>query len=215
MHLAGKGAADLDDIELNLLRDAASDIAYTAKEYVTLREMLADISPPTEKEFRKKFSRYYKLNAAGLTDEWKDAYFALLLSFRERMPDKPHRVALQKLFQIKRPKGDTALQFSFVSKLVSMLDERQPIFDENVRRYFGLGPPSLVALTEFRILGFDQNLAEIRRRYDAWSDDNRFVALLRDLQAKNSDLAKCDPVRICDFLVWKVAEKHSRILEQN
>jgi hypothetical protein len=78
------------------------------------------------------------------------------------MPDEPHRLALQKLFQIKRRQGDKALQFSFVSKLVGILDERQPIFDQYVQHYLGLGPPSLMALPEFRISGFLRNLAEIR-----------------------------------------------------
>jgi hypothetical protein len=203
----------MDDIEFNLLKDAAKDtdqIASTASKYVKVRKLLADGSLAAEKEFRVKFSVYYGLNAAGLSDKWRERYFKLLFSFRERMPDEPHRLALQKLFQIKRRQGDKALQFSFVSKLVGILDERQPIFDQYVQHYFGLGPPSLMALPEFRISGFLRNLAEIHRRYEAWSDDGRFAASLRGLQTIIPDLAQCHPVRICDFLVWSVGKRYKR-----
>jgi hypothetical protein len=206
----------LDDSEFKLLNDAANDIESihrTAERYVNLRAMLAETSPTKENEFKKEFSRYYGLNAAGLKDEWKTVYFELLFSFRMGLPDDPHKVALRKLYPIERRQGGKTLQFSFVSKLVSIHDESQPLFDRYVNHYFGLGPPSLMRALpdpEFRILGFLRNLAEIRGRYAAWSDDDRFVAILRDLRKKIPRLLDCHTVRICDFLVWAVGKKYNR-----
>ena len=193
----------MDDYEFELLRDAASKIADSAKTYVNLREMLSDTSSAGKEKFKKEFARYYKLNSAGLTAEWKATYFDLLFAFGEKMPAEPHQVALRKLYPIKNFKERETLQCSFVSKLVNIHDESQPIFDQNVRRYFGIEAPSL-SLAEFRITGFIRNLREIGRRYDAWSDDTRFDELIRDLQTNNRDLAKCGRIRICDFLVWQV-----------
>lgn len=202
----------MDDTEFKLLSDAAKDtkhIASTTTKYVTLRKMLADTSSDGEKAFRHKFSSYYKLNHAGLTNKWKDEYFKLLFSFRKKMPNEPHQHVLRILFQIERQQGGKALQFSFVSKLVGIHDESQPIFDQYVKRYFGLGPPSLMALPEFRISGFLRNLAEIGRRYAVWSDDAKFAAILHGLRATVPELAQCHPVRICDFLVWSVGKKYT------
>lgn len=207
-----RGIVDMDDTELKLLSDAAMDtphIASTTTKYVTLRKLLADASPDGEKVFRQKFSSYYELNAAGLTNKWKEEYFKLLFSFRKSMPDEPHRYVLNTLFQIQRHQGDKSLQFSFVSKLVSIHDELQPIFDRYVKYYFGLGPPSLMKLPEFRISGFLRNLAEVRRRYAVWSDNAKFAVILHGLRATVPGLAQCHPVRICDFLVWSVGKKYT------
>jgi hypothetical protein len=136
--------------------------------------------------------------------------FSLAIFFSREMPNEPHRVALEKLLPIERIKGDKALQFSFVSKLVAIHDEQQPIFDRYIGFFFGIGPPSLMLLPEFRIMGFLQNLAEIRRRYEAWSKDKMFTEVLCDLRRKIPDLADCHEVRICDFLVWSVGKKYSR-----
>lgn len=201
----------MDDTEFQLLKVAAEDtkhIASTATKYVTLRKILADTSSNGETAFRKKFSSYYGLNAAGLTNKWKDEYFKLLFSFRKKIPDEPHQHVLRTLSQIERHQGDKALQFSFVSKLVSIHDESQPIFDQYVKHYFGLGPPSLMALPEFRISGFLRNLAEIGRRYAVWSDDAKFAAILSGLRTTVPELVQCHPVRICDFLVWSVGKKY-------
>ena len=203
----------MDHHELMLLTEAAADnehIGKSARIYRELRQSLAWASPASDEHFKKRFSRYYEINAAGLSANWKENYFQLLFSFREKMPNEPHQVALTKLLPIERIKGDKALQFSFVSKLVAIHDEQQPIFDRFVSFYFGLGPPSLMALPEFRIMGFLQNLAEIRRRYQAWSKDEMFTEILRDLRSKIPDLADCHEVRICDFLVWSVGKKYSR-----
>jgi hypothetical protein len=202
----------MEDCELKLLSEAAADLEHlskTSRTYAELRKLLADNSRTSITDFRTKFSKYYGLNHAGLSAQWKDAYFEMLFSFRKRMPKDPHRVALQKLYPLPRLKKDNALQCSFVSKLVAIHDERQPLFDKYVQCYFGLGPPSLTGLTDFRISGFVQNLQEIRRRYETWSHYKPFAQIVDRLRKKVPDLAECHSVRICDFLVWSVGNKYT------
>jgi hypothetical protein len=203
----------MDDSELEILMDAASrtaEIAKSANTYMRLRSVLrADSWPAGKDEFKEGFARYYGLHYAGLTDRWRDAYFDLLFSFRERMPDDPHSFALKELYKIETRRKTPALQCSFVSKLVSIHDEHWPLFDRYVQSYFGVGPPSLTHL-DFRISGFVRNLVEIRIRYDAWSDDGRFVAIRDDLKVKIPALAECHAVRIGDFLVRSVGQTQKR-----
>lgn len=115
---------------------------------------------------------------------------------------------ITRIVSVTANKKDHALQFSFVSKLVAIHDEQEPIFDRYVQSYFGLGPPSLAGLTEFRISGFLQNLDEIGRRYRAWSDYEPFAAILDGLRQNIPGLKDCHSFRICDFLVWSVGKKH-------
>ena len=70
----------MDDNEFKLLSDASSKIASSANKYVRLREMLSDTSSAGKEKFRKEFVRYYKLNSAGLTPEWKVTYLELLFA---------------------------------------------------------------------------------------------------------------------------------------
>jgi hypothetical protein len=203
----------MENCEVKLLAEAATDtdrLIKTSSTYATLRKLISDHSPDRERTFAELFSRYYGLNAAGLTDEWKAEYFRLLFSFRTKMPAEPHREVLSRLYVIPRRKGDQSLQCSFASKLVGIHDEAQPIFDRYVEDYFGLRPPSLRAPLEFRISGFLQNLSEISRRYCAWTKDERFTEIVLDLRQRIPDLANCHTVRICDFLVWGVGKKYSR-----
>src|SRR5580704_1123076 len=113
----------MDHHERRLLTEAAADnkerIAKSAKIYRELRQCLAWASPASDEHFKKRFSRYYGIHAAGLSAKWKESYFQLLFAFREKMPNEPHLIALTKLLPIERIKGDKALQFSFVSKLVA------------------------------------------------------------------------------------------------
>lgn len=203
----------MNDCELELLKKAAADreqLSKTTDVYLKLRGLLADTSPDGERSFSELFSKYYGLNSAGLTSEWKEKYFSLLFAFREKVPDEPHRFALRELFRLPRRKGDNALQFSFVSKLVAIHDERQPLYDVFLQSYFGLGPPANGLPLEFRISGFLQNLNEIGRRYQAWAEYESFAAILRDLRRTFPGIANCHSVRICDFLVWSVGKNASR-----
>lgn len=199
----------MNNSELKLFSDAARDkkrLAETIEPYVKLRKMSAECSPDTEK-FRKLFATYYALNVARPSRQWQDAYFRLLFTYKHKMPHEPYRIAFLKLYKHKI-QGDKALQFSFVSKLVSFNDERQPLFDQFIQGYFGLGPPSLRISNDFRISGFLQNLGEIRRRYEAWLNHEPFKKIVRHVRREFPDLKDCHPVRICDFLVWSVGKRY-------
>ena len=199
----------MDRYELCLLSSAAKDpkIGETATRYLNLRNMMSDACAEEKLRFRKEFSNYYRLHAAFLSKEWKDKYFELLFSFGEKMPPEAHRVALLELSKFPRLKGDEAAQFSFVSKLVGIHDEQQPIFDRFVQHFFGLGPPSLGPL-EFRISGFVRNLNEIAMRYRIWIEYEPFAAIIRELRCKYPHMAECHPHRICDWLVWIVGKDY-------
>ena len=196
--------------ELQLLTEVATDrrqLSKTIDGYLKLRALLRQ-SPNAAGEFKKSFSSYYGLNGAGLSDDWKAKYFELLFNFGKKMPKDAHSVALRELLPIKRRKGDTALQFSFVTKLVAIHDEREPLFDKFVQNYFGLGAPTLRGLDEFRISGFLKNLDEIKRRYAVWLKNPRFQKVIQNLRSEYPDLKDCHPIRLCDFLVWAVGKKY-------
>ena len=124
------------------------------------------------------------------------------------MSSKPgaghYQYFLLDLYDYERRQGDKALQFSFVSKLVAFHDEARPLYDQNVRNFFGLSPPK-TGTNEFKIRGFVQNLNEITRRYAHWIQEEQFMEILSCMRERCPALTSRHPIRLCDFLVHKAA----------
>ncbi len=199
------------DHELQLLSDAARspELSKSVNTYLELRRLFADSSEAGRAAFQKRFSRYYKLQSRFLTEEWQACYFDLLFGFNQTSVAEPYHSLLLKLNKFSRRGGAQVFEFSFVSKLVAFHDEMRPIYDRNVREFFGLGPPDF-GPDEFRITGFVNNLNEIARRYGAWQQQKKFAEVLDELRSRHTGLAACHSVRLCDFLVHKAVESWKR-----
>ena len=198
----------MNQVELTLLRKAAELPATKSQmeKYLRLRRLIPNLNATGNLEFKNAYSRFYAINAAGLSNDWKDQYFELLFTFLIRLPSNPYHTALNALEKFPRLRGDNPPQFSFVSKLVATCDESRPLYDKFVRAYFGVVPPS-VGPTEFRINGFVEQLTKIKKRYEHWAAHKPFASILDELREQLSGLAECHPSRICDLLVWSVGSQ--------
>jgi hypothetical protein len=106
--------------------------------YLELKELFTDRSDLRRRRFRLLFTDYYGLNVAGLTDVFIDRFFEILFTGTEIVNGQPDFSAIfSELCSIPRRKGDSATQFSFVSKLVAMHRESSPIYDKHVLAFFG------------------------------------------------------------------------------
>ena len=92
------------------------------------------------------------------------------------------------LFTIPRRQQDHVVPASFVSKLVAIHDEAQPIYDQSVRKFFGLGVPA-VGSAEFRIAGFVRNLQQIRMSYEGWSRARSTCRIIDHVRTVHSELS--------------------------
>jgi hypothetical protein len=195
----------LDAWTLKKLRDAAEspELKSSVETYRCLRHMFSDASEKGRATFERRFSTYYGLRSQFLTDGWLSRYFDLFYKFRQSTLAEPYRPLLLDLYEFPRRGGVKTLEFSFVSKLVAFHDETRPLFDRNVRRFFGLGPPDF-GCCEFRISGFIDNLNEIARRYNDWLEQKTFAEIIDRLRWRFPDLAARHSVRLCDFLVHKI-----------
>lgn len=92
-----------------------------------------DITPVT----RFVYERYYVMNQAYLSPDWKDRYFEIAKRYFEE-GKKPSSF---KEFIIEVGPDDQSVHFSFVSKLFHTLNEDEPIYDKYVRTFLGVGIP--------------------------------------------------------------------------
>ncbi len=77
--------------------------------------------------FKQVYKNFYRLNRAGLTNEWKELYFEILDS-KEKNLEK----ILNELYEIPNHKKQNSIQFSFATKLIHTIDTTKPIFDSLV-----------------------------------------------------------------------------------
>lgn len=193
--------SSLNVYQLARLQKAATRLdPKSVQTVLQLRALLHSTETSAHPTFRELFTRFYGLNAGGLTEAFKQRYFELLFAFSPAQGDV-YTPLLRELYDYPRRQGDHALHGSFVSKLVATHDESRPIYDRQVARFFGLSAPSSGSI-EFRIAGFVTNLDLLRRTYLAWVDDSRLRAVLDLATEHNARLRDLHPVRLCDFLVW-------------
>lgn len=176
--------------------------------YLDLK-MLRPVSDPVFRaRFRALFVRYYGMNTAGLTDAFRDRFFATLFDGPVIVDGEPaFEAILTELHAIPRRQGDQAMPFSFVSKLVAMHDENSPIVDRHVLSFFGLSMPATTHPVAERIRRFRVLLGNIRSSYIVWASEPRIEHMLDRLRARDRRLGQCHVVRLLDFLVWKVGNE--------
>jgi hypothetical protein len=171
--------------------------------YLDLKDLLAQNTTHARQQFRKLFASYYSLNAGGLTDEFKNKYFQILHGGRVFKNGKPrYKTIIIRLNKFKRRKGDYALSLSFVSKLVAVHDETCPIYDRYVLEFFAERVPGADNPRNVRIDWFLEFIAQIKSDYQSWAKVKAVQAILTRLKTRDPQLAKCDAVRLIDFLVW-------------
>lgn len=173
--------------------------------YFDLKVLFADRSPPARERFRALFTEFYNLNTSRPADEFKNRFFEIMFDGKVIVDGRPnwHEI-LTELSRIKRNKGDYAMPFSFVSKLVGMHLESSPIYDKHVLAFFGETPANSSIRADKRIEWFVGFLAKVARSYASWARDVSVKPILDRFKARDARLRSCHDVRLLDFLVWKV-----------
>lgn len=199
----------LEEKHINALNKAETLILPSDfRPYLELKALLPDPSPLARDHFRSLFTNYYGLNTGGLTDEFKNRFFEILFEGKMIVNGRPNFFPiLTELSGIKRKKGDCAMPFSFVSKLVAMHLESSPIYDKHVLAFFMKKAPAAAVDKSKRIEWYVDFLNDVSRSYRAWANDSMVKPILERLKTRDGKLKNCHDVRLLDFLVWKVGSR--------
>jgi hypothetical protein len=172
-----------------------------------LKRLLVSPDPEDKRAFQRIFVAYYRLGSAGLTEAFKHRFFELLFACDPVGQADPYTPLLRELYRFKTRRGHSALQVSFVSKLVSMHDESRPIYDRHVSNFFQLRVPSVAHPTQVRIAEGVGMLHRIQEQYERWAIDRRFQDLEAIVLKKQPKLKGCHRTRVCDFLAWTIGDE--------
>jgi hypothetical protein len=144
----------------------------------------------------------------GLTDRFKERFFQILFGDAVIVNGNPNfQTILNELSLIERKKGDYAMPFSFVSKLVAIHRETSPIYDRHVLAFFGKKAPAVSVPKDDRISWYMDFLRQAAVDYATWAADARIALILDNFKQRDQGLIKCDVIRLMDFLIWKVGNQ--------
>jgi hypothetical protein len=176
--------------------------------YLELKELLFGASPLARSRFRLLFTNYYGLNTGGVTEEFKTRFFEILFDGEVIVARRPNFYPIIiELSGIKRRRGDYAIPFSFVSKLVAMHLETSPIYDKHVLAFFKEKVPAVSDDKAERIEWFVTFLDKVSAAYAGWATDKRIETVLDRLKRRDVRLNNCSVIRLLDFLVWKAGNQ--------
>lgn len=176
--------------------------------YLELKALLLNASVHARTRFRSLFINYYGLNIGGLTDAFKDRFFAILFDGKIMASGRPvFTEILSELSMIPGKNGHCVMPFSFVSKLVAIHRESSPIYDRHVLGFFEEEAPTAAIPKADRIMWYVDFLNQVAADYATWARDERVAPILKRFKARDGQLARCDVVRLLDFLVWKVGNQ--------
>jgi hypothetical protein len=131
----------LDNVDENL----------DVRPYLTLLRTFRNVDITRDTEFQKKYCSYWRLFGAGLSQDFRSAYFDLMEGLKGR--------ALQSIGEVTRilskvpsnSSGRRTLQFSFASKLLHTLDPHRPIHDSMVASFYRFSVPNPTKSLESRL----------------------------------------------------------------
>lgn len=177
--------------------------------YCFLHEQWKIKSVVENKIFQFVFRSFYRLDNAGLTDEFKTNFFKLLEASRYCQPNIKDLCTA--LYVIKNRKGLMSLQFSFVTKLANTVDSSLPIYDSEVAKIYGYSalPPNKPV---------DERIDHLMRFYTELSADYMKIiseGLLKEtlylFDKKFSAYSNLiSPNKKLDFIVWSAGKLNEK-----
>jgi hypothetical protein len=154
-----------------------------------------------DRVFQFLFRSFYRLDNAGLSDDFKTAYFSLLQMNREA-ENVDLAAICRELSHHETKRGNQSLQFSFATKLAATINVNLPIYDSLVADVFEFNPPC--GIKEFdkrldRFMSFYGMLQQIVNSLVNQADLNDPSTVLA---TKIGNWSKVPKIKQVDFILW-------------
>ena len=166
--------------------------------------------------FQFVFRSFYRLDNAGLTTEFKNEYFNVFEYLRK---DKAFQLAPiecrikmvdDRLKEFKNRKGQLSIQFSFITKMLNILDDSQPIFDSQVANIFNFSETSYSQNRDERITAFTFQLNQICAVYKDILEKNKLQSTIELFKIK-FPTANISEIKILDFIFWQAGKQKPKL----
>ena len=158
------------------------------------------IQSPT---FQKTFSKYWAMNAAHLGAGFKAQYFEILLDESKHAQRRCDVETITKrLLEIDVNSKGKALEFSFATKLVHMLDPTLPVYDTRVESFYFL-PRSYSGTHEVKLKNLLCSYDFLIREYARVLRDELLAPAISECRRRFNLTAIYTDQKVIDTLIWK------------
>ena len=174
--------------------------------YRFLSKRFLEQEPKDDNVFQFIFRSFYRLDNAGLTDEFKTKFFELL-SIAKAEQQADIQGIVRSLFDIPNRKGQASLQFSFATKLAATVESSSPIYDAEVASIFGFRPPYNYNPFEQRLSEYTAFYTELKSLYQTIIDRD-CLREARTMFRSRYSCTKSDvpETKVLDFIFWSAGK---------
>jgi hypothetical protein len=174
--------------------------------YLTLLSRSRNVDVTRDTEFQNKYCRYWRLFGAGLSQDFRSAYFELMEGFKGRVLASIREVSLILSKVPSNSIGKRTLQFSFASKLLHTLDPHRPIYDSMVATFYRFTVPNPTKSLEGRLQVFLSFYDFLTAEYKKVLTNRllgQSIAIFRNHFSLSDEYTD---ERIVDTLIWRIMD---------
>lgn len=162
--------------------------------------LVQNITSVSTTEYRRRYNRYWGINAARLSENFRHVYFQRLEEGLKSLPQINDLV--QQLYQIPtRADGLQSLQFSFCSKLCHMLNHQIPMYDAMLRDFYFFTVPKGNLPLQKRIDSYVQFHQFLTIEYSRVLLNSLLSISIRDFRQRFNPQHFTD-IKVIDSLIW-------------
>jgi hypothetical protein len=185
-----------------ILGDTDEDLDI--RTYLTLLSIFRNVDVTRDTEFQNKYCRYWRLFGAGLSQDFRSAYFELMEGLKGTALRSIREVTLILYRVPSNSSGRRTLQFSFASKLLHTLDPHRPIYDSMVATFYQFSIPDPTNNLEDRLqifLSFYDFLVAEYKKVLTTRLLGQPIAIFRNHFSVSDEYTD---EKIIDTLIWRV-----------
>lgn len=194
-------------------------VEYVEETYDQIIESLPKTSVPVydyiQKEFAKGdirnnyvfqylFASYYGLNNAGLTEAFRKLFFEVMdANSKEEVIDLNN--VITRLREEKNIKGQKSVQFSFSTKMLHTINNKYPIYDNEIVCLFNLKQPYHIKNVAKKMSVYSEQYGEIRYSYERILKEDMLQVIISDFRERYYKYQISD-LKILDFIFWQAGK---------
>lgn len=193
-------------------KDVIDNINYESVDvYVFLRDEFHSSDITKNYLFQFVYRSFYRLDNAGLTDEFKSRYFELLEENKYNK-DLNLKNILHELFQYPNLKGEktkltknqNTFQFSFATKMLNTIDDNYAIYDSKVECIFGF-KKIYSGNFDKKFETYSKYLKEIQESYNTIISNEYLSNYIKHFDERFGD-KKLSKIKKLDFIFWSAGK---------
>ena len=185
-----------DEINANINEILQSVSLMHVTEYDWL---VQNLHRAAEADYQRRYKNYWRLNGAGLSQQFCQEYFQRLQEANNNVPELG--ILVNQLYKIPIRPNKHALQFSFCTKLCHMLDRHLPIYDSNIRNFYDFKRPSYSLPVQQRIAQFVDFHQYLVTEYDRVLHDGLLSESIQIFRQRLHPRHFTD-IKVIDSLIW-------------